>query len=131
MVLRLRSQLIKYFSTRRYVLSVIDFAEKFGANMNQAERALRESDQDRKAVVSFYVNGDYQESLEKLTGALTNLDKVSQLALDAKNQALVWIYVIEWLTVSGTAMFCGAILWTLMVKRSVYREVGLTRFQNL
>jgi hypothetical protein len=36
--------------------------------------------------------------------------------------------VIEWFTVSGTAMISGAVIWTLMVRRTAYREVGVTRF---
>jgi uncharacterized membrane protein len=130
MFMKLRNQIMSYFSMRRYVLSVIDFAEKFGANMNKAEVALKESDDDRKEVVSLYIGGEYPEALETLATALDNLDRVSGLAMDAKDQALLWVYVIEWLTVSGTGMLCGAILWTLMVRRSAYREVGVTRFDT-
>lgn len=130
LLLRLRSQLTKFFSMRRYVLSVIDFAEKFGANVNKAEKALRDSDDDRKAIVDLYVNGEYEESLTSLESALDNLDRVSQLAMEAKDQALLWVYVIEWFTVSGTGMLCGTVLWTLMIKRSAYKEVGVTRFDS-
>ncbi len=131
LMLRLRSQLTKYFSTRRFVLSVIDFSEKFGANINKAEKALKESDDDRKEVISLYVGGDMGASLDSLQSALANLDEVSRLAIKAKDEALLWVYVIEWFTVSGTAMFTGVIVWTLMVKRAAYREVGFTRFDNL
>jgi uncharacterized membrane protein len=130
LLLRLRTMMTKYFSTRRYVLSVIDFAEKFGANMDKAERALKESDDDRKEVINLYVGGDLDGSLATLGVSLKALDEVSALALAAKDAALMWVYVIEWFTVAGTAMFTGALLWTLMVKRSAYREVGVTRFDN-
>jgi len=130
LMVRLRSELTKYFSTREFVLSVIDFAEKFGANMNKAEVALKESDDDRKEVISLYISGDMDGSLQSIGRALDKLDEVSELAMEAKDAALLWVYLIEWLTVSGTAMFTGAIVWTLMVKRSAYREVGVTRFDN-
>ena len=126
--LRVRNLFTKYLSLRSYALSVMDFAEKFGANMDKAARALLDSDADRKQVVGLYVNGDYEESLEKLGSALENLNKVSQLALKAKDQALLWVYVVEWFTVSGTAMLAGVVLWTLMIRRSAYREVRTTRF---
>jgi uncharacterized membrane protein len=131
LMIRLRSQLTKYFSTRDFVLSVIDFAEKFGANMNKAQTALKESDDARKEVISLYVDGDLEGSLETLDNALNKLDEVSERAMEAKDAALLWVYIIEWFTVSGTAMFSGAIVWTLMVKRSAYKEVGVTRFDNL
>jgi uncharacterized membrane protein len=126
--LRVRNLFAKYLSLRSYALSVMDFAEKFGANMDKAGKALLDSDTDRKQVVALYVNGGYEESLEKLESALENLNKVSQLALKAKDEALLWVYVVEWFTVSGTAMLAGVVLWTLMIRRSAYREVRTTRF---
>ncbi len=130
MFLRLRNQISKYFSLRMYVLSVIDFAEAFGANMNKAEAALQKADQEKKAVVKLYVEGRYQESLDKISSSLNDLEEVSRLAIRAKDQALTWVYIIEWFTVTGTGMLTGGILWTLMVKRSAYKEVGTTRFRG-
>ncbi len=126
--LRLRTQLTKYFSMRRYVTSILDFAEKFGANLRKAEKALTDSDEGRKEVLALYLEGDHEASLASLDGAMGDLDDVTQLALKAKDEALFWVYVIEWFTVSGTGMLCGAVIWSLMVKRAVYREVGRTRF---
>jgi uncharacterized membrane protein len=126
--LRLRTKLIKYFSMRRFVLSVMDFAEKFGAKLEKAESALRRSDEGRDEVISLYLRGEHVAGLESLEEALGNLEEVSELALKAKDEALFWVYVIEWFTVSGTAMLCGAVLWTLMVKRALYKEVDATRF---
>jgi hypothetical protein len=33
------------------------------------------------------------------------------------------------LTVSGTAMISGIILWTVMIRRRLYREMGATSFR--
>ncbi|MBU7004515.1 MAG: hypothetical protein HXS50_03025, partial [Theionarchaea archaeon] len=96
LIMRLRKQLIRYFSMRRYVISVIDFADKFGANLRRAEKALSDSDDDRKQVIGLYLDGDHQESLARLESALANLDVVTDLALRAKDEALLWVYVIEW-----------------------------------
>lgn len=127
----LRNQITKYSSLRDYALSVIEFAEKFGANMNRAEIALADSDVERMEVITLYVNGDYQASLDSLDSALENLERVSELALKAKDEALFWVYVIEWFTVSGTGMLCGAVLWTIMIRRSAYREVMTTRLRSI
>jgi uncharacterized membrane protein len=126
----LRNQITRYSSLRDYTLSVVEFAEKFGANMNKADKALAASQSERKEVIGLYVNGDYGGSLEKLDSAMVNLENVADLALKAKDEALFWVYVIEWFIVSGTGMLCGTILWTLMVRRSAYREVGTTRFSD-
>lgn len=126
--LRLRTQLNSYYSMRRFVMSVMDFAEKFGANLNQAEELLRKSDEGREEVIALYLSGDHQSSMAALESALSSLEGVSQLAMRAKDQALFWVYVIEWFTVSGTAMVCGVVVWTLMVRRALYRDIGVTRF---
>ena len=46
-----------------------------------------------------------------------------------KDQALFWVYTIEWIAVSATLMVCGSALWTLMVRRRAYREVRTTRLR--
>ena len=55
---------------------------------------------------------------------------VSELALHAKDEALVWVYVVEWLTVSGTALVSAGAIWTLMVRRVAYREVVTTKLER-
>ncbi len=125
--LQLRNRITHYLSLRSYSVSVIEFAERFNANTNAAESALAASDEDRRELVHLYVTGQYQESLEMLEGALENLEEVSRLAIKAKDDALLWVYVIEWFTVAGTGMLCGIVLWSLMIRRSAYREVVTTR----
>jgi hypothetical protein len=36
--------------------------------------------------------------------------------------------LIEWATISATFAIGGFVLWTLMVRRQLYREVKQTRF---
>jgi uncharacterized membrane protein len=126
--LRLRTKLTNFYSARSYTISVMDFAEKFGANLRKAEIELKTADDLRKEVIGLYVEGEYEDSLSSLEQALEKITEVSGLALKAKDEALVWVYVIEWFTVSGTAMISGAVVWTLMVRKTAYREVGVTRF---
>jgi len=53
--------------------------------------------------------------------------EVEQLAVRAKNTALAWVYIIEWVSVTAASLFSAAILWTLMVRRTMYRETAMTR----
>ena len=48
-------------------------------------------------------------------------------ALRLKDQALAWVYLVEWLVVSGVFLLCGFVLWTVMIRRRLYREVSTTR----
>lgn len=53
--------------------------------------------------------------------------QANDVAMDELNRALLWIHVINWLVVCGTFMASGFVLWTLMVRRRLYREVASTR----
>jgi len=90
--LKLRTRLTSFFSTRSFAISVIDFAEKFGANTRKAEAALAESDKLRRKVISLYVEAKYEESLDVLEEALSKAKEASDLALRAKDEAMVWVY---------------------------------------
>ena len=56
------------------------------------------------------------------------LEEAEKEAVKLKNQALFWVYVIEWLAITGTAMLTGFLTWSLMVRRKLYREVKTLRF---
>jgi hypothetical protein len=60
---------------------------------------------------------------------MADLEKTTELALDLKDQALMWVYIIEWLAVTATGSLTAVVVWTLMVRRRMYREVGATRLR--
>ncbi len=51
-------------------------------------------------------------------------------AKDAKDSALLWIYVIEWMATTATALMSGVVVWWLMIRRRLYREVTVTRLSD-
>ena len=63
--------------------------------------------------------------VEYVTGA-----RAYDLALEAKDAALFWVFVTEWLVVTASGLICGAVVWTLMVRRRLYREVTVTRLER-
>ena len=64
-----------------------------------------------------------------MRAAISALGELQLKAMLLKDRALMWIYLVEWLTVLGTLLLCGFLLWGLMVKRRLYREAGATRFK--
>jgi hypothetical protein len=64
---------------------------------------------------------------EILGEANDEVKQISNEMMKAKNRAMRWIFIIEWLAVTSTGMVCGFILWTVMVRRKLYREVDATR----
>lgn len=57
------------------------------------------------------------------------LELLDARALRVKENALTWVYLIEWLIISGASLAAGATTWMIMVNRGLYREVGTTRFR--
>jgi hypothetical protein len=56
------------------------------------------------------------------------LEEIEGRAVDLKDRALLWVYLIEWLAVTGTCLAAGFVLWTLMVRRRLYKEIAVTKF---
>jgi hypothetical protein len=75
-----------------------------------------------------YLDLRLQEALETFERVDEMVKDVEVLAIEVKNRALFWVYVVEWLAVTGTSMITGFILWTIMVRRRLYRMVKTTRF---
>ena len=110
--------------------SVMAFVEKFGANIVLAEELLLEIDSAQKAGKNAYMNADMDLAITELERTMDELLTASELIWRLKDEALLWVYVTEWLVVAGTGMICGFFLWTVMVRRRLYREIGITRLSQ-
>jgi uncharacterized membrane protein len=111
--------------------SVMAFVEKFGANIAQAEEMLLEIDSAQKAGKNAYMNADMDLAITELEKAMDELLTASDLIWKLKEEALFWVYVTEWLVVAGTGMICGFVLWTIMVRRRLYREIQTTHLSQI
>jgi len=122
-------QLISRFSTQRGIaLSMLEFADQMGANVARVEAELGAVGEERKRADELWIRGEFEECRQALSHAFDGLKSVSAHAIEAKDAALFWIYVIEWSVVSGTFCAAGGLIWTLMIRRSMYRNVTTTRF---
>jgi len=116
--LRIRTQL---------VLSVVEFIETFGASGRELEGDLNEVDELRAYTGDLYLDQDYEGASDAIERVLALMGEIESNSIVLKDRALLWVYAIEWLAVSGVSLLCGSILYTLMVRRSMYREVSTTR----
>ena len=112
---------------RQMVIGVIDFVSKFGADTRKVDALLLKADTQFKELRKLYVNLDPEGSKVTADQIYGTLEEAYQKALEAKNEAMFWIFLTEWLVVSATGLLFGGLLWTLMVRRRLYREVGVTR----
>ncbi len=116
-----------YRQQRQTLDSVVEFVSRFGANMRPAEKIMGEAHGWRVLADQSYLNGEILICIEHLVQAQETLNQATEKAYELRDHALLWVYVTEWLVVSSTGMICGFVLWTVMVRRRIYREVGQTR----
>ena len=123
----LRRRLIEFNEKKALSLSIIDFAEKFKANTDALWREMTAVEEIRFLANEAYLLHEYEEAMETLSEAEAALSEMGEMAIRLKDNALAWVFIIEWLVVLGASMVCGTALWALMIRRRLYREVGTTR----
>lgn len=116
-----------YLVEKSVVLALIEFVDNFGANVASLEEDLATISEGRAIVREMYFEQRYDEATAYLDQMLALMRAVDDQAVALKERAFLWIYLVEWLTVTATMMVVGFIVWTLMVKRRLYREVRVTR----
>ena len=124
-----REGLMNYEESKSWVISLIDFADRFGANTREIWQEVLKVGEMRIKAEEFYIEQEYDETLRLLKDAKGVLNEVSEHAIGLKNRALLWTYIIEWLAVLGTLMISGEILYAVMIRRRLYRSVGLTQMR--
>jgi hypothetical protein len=127
LVHQLRERSLTYISERVLTTSLIEFVEKFGTSTRKLFAELDDVDGTKKESDGLYLDERYEDSLQKLGEAFEGLRQVASNSVRLKQTALFWVYVIEWMVVTGTAILTGFVVCTLMVRRRLYREVAVTR----
>jgi hypothetical protein len=122
-----RVALMNFQESKEWLLSMIDFADRFGANTARLWEDLGAVGEMRQNAEEVYLSQEYEESMEVLGEARDALNSVADHAIRLKNRALLWTYIIEWSVVSAALIISGEILYVLMIRRRLYRGVGLTR----
>jgi hypothetical protein len=123
----LRVKFTDYSSLKGFIFAIMDFGEKFGANTASVTQRMSKVAQGVDDAEQFYLDQAFQDSSTAMDQALADLDLLREESLKLKDRALMWVYVVEWLAVSGVSLVVGFALWTLMIRRKLYREVAVTR----
>jgi hypothetical protein len=124
---RIRTILQEFDARRQFLIDIIEFASMFGASSAPLERLVAESSEYEAAIRDLYVEQRYEETWSIAEEARVRLAELEIEAMKLKEDALLWVYVIEWVMVTATALTSGSVLWLLMVRKRVYREVHETR----
>ncbi len=123
----LRKLFYDYRIEKSILAGLLDFAEKFGANPSKQYVRLSQIDDQRDSASDLYLTQQFDPSYSAMKEAIDRLKRLEASAVKLKNRALMWVYTIEWTVTTGVLLVAGFILWTLMVRRALYREVSVTR----
>lgn len=126
----LRLDMQKYAEGRDYVSRLMDFVENFGGDWAPLEADLIAIDTLKAEANTLYLEQDFDAVVDKMLEVWDAFSDIDRKAMRLKNRALFWVYLSEWLILTGTLMISSYVLWTLMVGRRLYREVASTRLAS-
>jgi len=123
----LRSKMQEVSMEKSLLLTLLEFCDRFGANTAKIILKIDELDRMASSARPLYLQLRFEETLDTYRQVDEALGKLEGEAMKLKDRTLRWVYVIEWLAVTGTALICAFVLWSTMVRRRLYREVRTTR----
>ncbi len=127
---RLKSSFIEFRAKKAVLISLSDFIDKFGANTEKVQKAIWELEDEVHMAEEQYLNQEFVECEKTMTRVFQDLQEADKMARDLRGIALLWVYTIEWLVTTSALMVSGYVLWTLMARKHLYRDVGITKFSR-
>ena len=123
------SEFGEYDQRKSMVMSAISFVEKFGGRADKLYEQIAEMGRKKSAAEEVYLSGDYGSALDQMRAIRNDQQELIRDAMKTKDAALLWVYATEWCALTATTLLCAVVLWTLMVKRRLYREVSTSRLR--
>jgi len=122
-----RQRISAFMAQKSTVLSMLEWADLFGANTLPLSGSLVQLDSIVETATGEYLGQEYAASISRMEQVAEGLAEVSTRAVRLKDEALFWVYASEWSAVTSTGIITSVVLWSLMVRRRMYRAVGVTR----
>ncbi len=122
-----RHLLYDYRTRKLLVLSMMEWADAFGANTLPMTEELAELDDVSVDARDRFLEQEYDAVITSMHSNLAAIDVLTGEAIRLKDEALFWVYIIEWLVVTSTGLLAGVIVWGLMIRRMMYKAARTTR----
>jgi len=129
MLHNLRERFGEYVDATAFVYSMLDFVEKFGVNTNPLLVKAAALEGKWKEGRRLYLAQEWEDCRVIMDQLATDVSAFTDEAIRFKDRALLWVYVTEWVVVTGAFLLSGFVLWTLMVSRRFYRKIDQTRLR--
>ena len=124
---RIREEINTYISKASLMVSLFEFIEKFGISTVELYAEMESIHQLEQRAEELFRRDDYDGAADIFEEVNAAWGELNLRAMATKENALVWVYLIEWLTITSVSILSGTIIWTLMVRRKLYRDIGSTR----
>jgi hypothetical protein len=124
---RVRYALEWYQIRKGMLVSSIEFIGKIGGNTAPIDKILGQTNERLSDIRRMYLDYDFEGSLKQIDSNMADLEIAEDLAMKVKDRTFLWIYAIEWSVLTSTSLVAAGMIWSLMVKRRLYAEVGTTR----
>jgi hypothetical protein len=122
---------VREFQMRKiFLFAMIDFIERFGAKTDEVGAIISDSELDKAEADRLYMEVDLTGAMASIESALDLLREADTMSARLKDSALIQVYIIEWLAVTGVSLLAGSILYQLMIGRKMYREITTTKFRG-
>lgn len=124
-----RRLLSTFKSQKLLVLSMMEWADNFGANIFTLSNRLTELEQKVEDAMDCYVEQEYPASITLMGATASDITEITEDAVALKDEALVWVFLVEWMTVTSAGIITGIVVWSLMIQRKMYRTAGSTKLR--
>jgi hypothetical protein len=125
-----KSDFAEYRSRLAVLISLRDFIDKFGAKTDGIQEETASLQRIYNEAAAQYLEHGFVDSKATISSGLSRFPAAEEIARREKDRALMWVYLIEWLVSSSALFVSGFVLWTLMVRRRLYRAVGMTKLKT-
>jgi hypothetical protein len=126
---RVKGNFAEFRSRMAVLISLLNFIDKFGANTANVQGQITGLDELYATASDLYLDQEFVACESDILDALGRFSSVEEMARREKDRALMWVYIIEWFASVSTLFVSGFVLWTLMVRRRLYREIDATRLR--
>jgi hypothetical protein len=116
---------------RGIIISTVEFVSSLGGNSLLIEQSLVDIDHKIREAEGLYLERDYEGGMALVEEAMVEFKVITNDAMELKDRTFMWIYIIEWLILISTSMVTGTLVWGLMVRRLLYREVKTTSLSRI
>ncbi len=127
MIHELRENFARYLAERTMADWLLEFVSKFGANTRSVEAMLADLHREKEDAEDLYLQEDYSKASDAMAQVLQGFRRISDESVKIRRRALLWVHVTEYLAVTGTCILTSFLVWALMVKRRLYRDVSVTK----